>query len=104
MDDIFNVVALRPAADIVNCPAVLDHFDLGFAVFAHHCQKLVCFYSSIGVRLTKRDDPLRNVTGFLKHLLNKDFGVCFREHADVFRNFLFREDAIEDMVFLFIRA
>ena len=41
MNDIFDVVALGPAADIVDCPAVLDHLDLGFAILSHYRKKFV---------------------------------------------------------------
>lgn len=104
MNDVFNVVALGTTADIVDRPTMLNHFHLGLAVLSHYCQKLFRFDSSVWVGLAKRDDPLRNMPGPLKHFLYKDFGVGFREHTDVFGDFLFREDTIEHMVFLFIRA
>ena len=104
MNDIFNVVALGPAADIVDRPAMLDHLDLRFAVLAHNFEKLFCLDASVGMGLAERDNPLRNVPGFLKHFLDEYFGIGFGEYTDVFQYFLFSEYAVEHIVFLLIRT
>src|SRR3989344_4744344 len=104
MSDIFYVVALGPAADIIDRPAMLDHLDLRFAVLAHNFEKLFCLDASVGMGLAERYNPLRNVPSFFKHLFDKYFGVGFGKYTDVFLDFLFREYAVKHIVFLLIRT
>src|SRR3989338_6243905 len=104
MNDIFDVVALGPAADIVDRPAMLDHLDLRFAVLAYNFEKLFCLDTSVGMGLAERDNPLRNVPSFFKHLFDEYFGIGFGEYTDVFQYFIFSEYAVEHIVFLLIRT
>ena len=77
MNDIFNVVALGPAAGVGYAPFVIKHFDLCFSEFPHHFQKLVWFDAGIGVGLAKRNNPLRNMSRALKHFFEKNFRIGF---------------------------
>src|SRR3989338_9308975 len=104
MSDIFYVVALGPAADIVDRPAMLEHLDLRLAVLAHNLEKLFCLDASVGMGLAERDNPLGNVPSFFKHLFDKYLGIGFGKYTDVFLDFLFREYAVGHIVFLLIRT
>src|SRR3989344_6868329 len=104
MNDIFDVVALGSATDIVDRPAMLDHLDLRFAVLAHNFEKLAWLDASVGMGLPERDNPLGNVPSFFKHLFDEYLGIGLGEYTDVFLDFLFREYAVEHIVFLLIRT